>query len=85
VHFLVVVEEFLLGKMPLEGFYKASDGRRSERAVVVDILCCGHCQTTPSYLRSFTIYGTSVMSEGPTFDHSTRHELAIPALQVLES
>jgi hypothetical protein len=42
-HFLVVVEEFLLGKMPLEAFYKASDERKSERAAVVDILCCGHC------------------------------------------
>jgi len=43
VHFLVVVEEFLLGKMPLEAFYKASNERRSERVVVVDILCCGPC------------------------------------------
>jgi hypothetical protein len=83
-HFLVGVEEFLLRKMPLEAFYKASNGRRSERVAVVDILCCGPCQNTPSYLRSFIIYGTSVMSEGPTFDHSTQHEPAIPALQVLE-
>jgi len=43
VHFLVVVEEVLLRKMPLEAFYKASNGRRSERVAVVDILCCGPC------------------------------------------
>jgi hypothetical protein len=40
-------------------------------------------QNTPSYLRSITIYGTSVMSKGPTFNHSVRHKLAIPGFPVL--
>ena len=39
----------------------------------------------PMHLVGLPIYGTSVMCEGPTFDHSARHEPAIPALQVLES
>jgi len=42
-------------------------------------------QNTPSYLRSFTIYGTSVMCEGSTFDHSTQHKPAIPGFPVLIS
>ena len=42
-------------------------------------------QDVPSFLGSFSSKGQSVMSEGPTFDHSARLEPAIPALQVLES
>ena len=84
-HFLIVMEEVLLKKMPLEAFYKVSNGRRSERVAVVNILCCGPCQKTSSYLRTFTFYETSVMSKGPTFNHSMCHELAIPSFPVLIS
>jgi len=40
------------------------------------------CQIAPSFFGSFSSKGQSVMSEGPTFDHSTWLEPAIPTLQV---
>ena len=57
-------------------------GGRGKRAII-NILCY---QNIPSFLRSFSFYGASVKSKGPTFDHSALwHKLAIPSFPVLIS
>ena len=60
------------------------DGRRKERAKAMKFTAA-LSQIAPSFFGALPSKGQSVMSEGSTFDHSARHEPAIPGFPVLIS